>query len=88
MGRSRISPQEEIEHQVTYLMTRCTFMYMLICQRRLRLRTTSPDYSMTRETITITNQGWLMAINYGGGSADPDPEEEEVSILSSSSPKP
>ena len=36
---------------------------------------------MTRETITMTNQGRLMAINYGGWSADPDPEEEEVSIF-------
>ena len=36
---------------------------------------------MTRETITMTNQGGLMAINYGGWSADPDPEEEEVSIF-------
>ena len=40
-----------------------------------------PGYTMTRETITMTNQGGLMAINYGGWSADPDPEEEEVSII-------
>ena len=29
----------------------------------------------------MTNQGRLMAINYGGWSANPDPEEEEVSIF-------
>ena len=40
-----------------------------------------PGYTMTRETITMTNQGRLMAINYGGWSANPDPEEEEVSIF-------
>ena len=38
--RSRISLLEEIEHQVTYLMTKCTFINTLICQEQLRLRTT------------------------------------------------
>ena len=88
---SRISFQEEVENQVIYPMTRCTFVNMLTPQRRQRLRTTSPDYTLTGETYTMTNQGSVMAVNIEGWSAndEPEPEEEEVSIfVSPSDPMP
>ena len=47
------------------------------------MRTTSPDFTMTRETYTWTQQGSVMALNIGGWSAEeepePEPEDEEVS---------
>ena len=47
------------------------------------MRTTSPDFTMTRETVTFTRQGSVMALNFGGWSAEeeaePEPEDEEVS---------
>ena len=49
------------------------------------MRTTSPDFTLTRETVTWTQQGSVMALNIGGWSAEeepepePDPEDEEVS---------
>ena len=46
------------------------------------MRTTSPDFTMTRETVTFTRQGSVMALNFGGWSAEeeaePEPEDEEV----------
>ena len=63
---SRTSFQEEVENQVIYPMTRCTFINMLTPQRRQRLRTTSPDHTLTRETYTMTNQGSVTAVNIGG----------------------
>ena len=55
------------------------------------MRTTSPDYTLMRETYTMTNQESVMAVNIGGWSAndEPEPEEEEVSIfVSPSDPMP
>ena len=55
------------------------------------MRTTSPDYTLTGETYTMTNQGSVMAVNIEGWSAndEPEPEEEEVSIfVSPSDPMP
>lgn len=49
------------------------------------MRTTSPDFTLTRETVTWTQQGSVMALNIGGWSAEeepepePEPEDEEVS---------
>ena len=49
------------------------------------MRTTSPDFTLTRETVTWTQQGSVMALNFGGWSAEeepepePEPEDEEVS---------
>ena len=51
------------------------------------MRTTSPDFTVTRETVTFTRQGAVMALNIGGWSAEeepepepePEPEDEEVS---------
>ena len=47
------------------------------------MRTTSPDFTLTRETVTWTRQGSVMALNIGGWSAEeepePEPEDEEVS---------
>ena len=47
---------------------------------------------MTRETVTFTRQGSVMALNFGGWGAEeeaePEPEDEEVSEFIFSLPDP